>query len=124
MPYALSGQSLADESSQVQKLAKQFGFGFSGAFVVGRSAAWAKLASPAATIAIPSLFIGSPAHGLDRPPAGVNPSVVTPTRLRNSLPPGRQPRRPEPGTGPLEKLPAPQIVNEPLVMYAHIYRVA
>ena len=75
MPYALSGQSLADALSQSQKLAKQFGFGFSGAFVVGRSAAWAKLASPAATMAIPSLFIGSPAHGLNRPRRR-EPSVV------------------------------------------------
>jgi hypothetical protein len=32
----------------------------SGAFVVGKSAAWAKLASPAAAMAIPSLFIAAP----------------------------------------------------------------
>src|SRR5580693_3681230 len=101
MPYALSGQSLADALSQSQKLAKQFGFGFSGAFVVGRSAAWANLASPAATMAIPSLFIGSPAHGLNRPRRR-EPLRRRPTRLRNSLPPSRQSRRPEPGTGPFE----------------------
>src|SRR6202046_5066196 len=122
MPYALSGQSLADALSQSQKLAKRFVFGFPGAFVVGRAAAGAKLASPAATMAIPSLFIGSPAMG-SIAPAGVNPpsspnaaskltstkSTIAPTRTWN---------------GTVRKLPAPQIVNEPLVMYADIYRKA
>jgi hypothetical protein len=48
--------------SQVQKLAKQFGFDSAGAFVVGRSAACAKLAIPAASKMIPNLFIGSAAQ--------------------------------------------------------------
>jgi DNA replication protein DnaC len=61
MPYALSGQSLADALNQVQKLAKQFGLPFSGAFVVGKSAAWARLAKAAAdNKAIASLFIAAP----------------------------------------------------------------
>jgi hypothetical protein len=48
--------------SQSQRLAQQFGLAFSGvgAFVVGRSAAWAKLAIAAANRAIANLFTGSP----------------------------------------------------------------
>jgi hypothetical protein len=48
--------------SQSQTLAQQFGLTLSGAFVVGKSAACAKLAIPAADKAIPNLFIEFPAH--------------------------------------------------------------
>src|SRR5271165_4045799 len=80
MPYALIGQSAADALSQSQTLAQQFGFGFSsGALVVGRSAAWAKLTKPtAANKAIPSLFIAAPEKPVLITPVTANALLSSP----------------------------------------------
>jgi hypothetical protein len=81
--------------------------------VVGRSAAWARLAIAAAHRAIANLFTGSPCGNqshpnartvCDPPPAASKSTSALPTR-----------------TGP-QKITGPQIVDEPLVVYIHIYR--
>jgi hypothetical protein len=63
---APSGQAAGVESSQVQNDAKQFGGkGEGGAFVAGKSAAWAGVTSVSdAERTRPSLFIAAPCTGI------------------------------------------------------------